>query len=192
MEAKAIRIVETAMELAEQGGFEAVRLREVAANADVALGTLYKRFRSKEEILIAAVELEAEKLEKRMTQRPIKGATNVERVLNFFDTASRSLFRKPNLGRAILRALTSGDQLLTARVASFHERTTNLIVAALRGVVSEQVDPTSSERMVAIILQQIWFAALVGWMGGLNSRAGVIDQIQVVLELLLRGIEKET
>ena len=35
------------MELAEEGGFEAVRLRDLASHADVALGTLYKRFRSK-------------------------------------------------------------------------------------------------------------------------------------------------
>ena len=40
MEARAQRIVETAIELAEKGGFEAVRLRDVAADAGVALGTL--------------------------------------------------------------------------------------------------------------------------------------------------------
>ena len=44
------RIVDAAVELAEQGGFEAVRLRDVAERSDVALGTLYKYFRSKEDI----------------------------------------------------------------------------------------------------------------------------------------------
>ena len=37
MEERSRRIVETAVELAEQGGFEAVRLRDVAAHAGVAL-----------------------------------------------------------------------------------------------------------------------------------------------------------
>lgn len=41
------KIVETA--LAEQGGFEAVRLRDAAAHAGVAMGTLYRRFRSNPE-----------------------------------------------------------------------------------------------------------------------------------------------
>ena len=54
MEEKARRIVESAVELAEKGGFEAVRLREVASHAGVALGTLYRRFRSKEDLLLAA------------------------------------------------------------------------------------------------------------------------------------------
>ena len=39
MEDRSRRIVETAIELAERGGFEAVRLRDVAAHAGVALGT---------------------------------------------------------------------------------------------------------------------------------------------------------
>jgi AcrR family transcriptional regulator len=190
MEDKRVRILETAIQLAEQGGFEGVRLRDLAAQADVALGTLYKRFRSKEEILIAALDLEAEKLEKRMMTKPPTGDTPVERVVSFFDTASRVLFRKPNLGRAVIRALTSGDEHLTTQVAAFHSRTTSMITAALRGEKPGSFEATNDEQMVAFILQQIWFAALVGWMGGLLPKQGVLDQIRVVLEVLLRGVEK--
>jgi TetR/AcrR family transcriptional regulator, cholesterol catabolism regulator len=189
MEETRVRILETAIELAEKGGFEGMRLRDVAAHADIALGTLYKRFRSKEEILIAALELEAEKLEKRVSSKPIEGKDEAERIVNFFDAASRAIFRKPNLGRAILRALTSGDEELTASVASFHQRITNMITAAMRGTKPGEVTPTEKESVVAFILQQIWFAALVGWMGGLNSRGAVTDQIRVVLEILLRGVQ---
>src|SRR5438874_6837864 len=87
MEEKRSRILETAIELAEKGGFENVRLRDVAANASVALGTLYKRFPSKESILIAALELEIEKLEQRMSKKPAEGDGPLERVLAFFDQA---------------------------------------------------------------------------------------------------------
>ena len=58
LEERARRIIETTIELAEQGGFEAVRLRDVAAHARVAMGTLYRRFHSKEDLLVAALELE--------------------------------------------------------------------------------------------------------------------------------------
>src|SRR5437763_4151480 len=103
MEDKRIRILETAIDLAEQGGFDAVRLRDVAAQADVALGTLYKRFRSKEDLLIGALELEAEKLDRRMAQKAVPGDSPVERAIAFFEIATRALFRKPNLGRAVIR-----------------------------------------------------------------------------------------
>jgi TetR/AcrR family transcriptional regulator, cholesterol catabolism regulator len=193
MEEKRSRILETAIELAEKGGFENVRLRDLAAQADVALGTLYKRFPSKESILIAALELEAEKLEKTLSKKPVEGDTPVERVLTFFDNASRTLFRKPNLGRAVLRALTSGDESLTENVASFHQRITQMIVAAMRGslITSIVPEPSNDEVIVAFIMQQQWFAALVGWMGGLINRPMVIEQLRITLSIVLRGLEKD-
>jgi AcrR family transcriptional regulator len=193
MEEKRSRILETAIELAEKGGFDNVRLRDVAAQAEVALGTLYKRFPSKESILIAALELEAEKLEKKMSKKPSEGNTPIERVLDFFDNVSRTLFRKPNLGRAVLRALTSGDEELTGQVASFHQRMTNMIVAAMRGslITSIVPEPSNSELMVAFIMQQQWFAALVGWMGGLINKPMVLDQLRITLSLVLKGLDKD-
>ena len=62
MDERARRIVKTAVEFAEKGGFEAVRLRDVASKAGVALGTLYRHFRSKEDLLMAGLSLEAEAL----------------------------------------------------------------------------------------------------------------------------------
>src|SRR5215468_12072123 len=71
------RIVDAAVELAEQGGFEAVRLRDVAERSDVALGTLYKYFRSKEDILLFALAEELERLEAAIVARPIEGGTRL-------------------------------------------------------------------------------------------------------------------
>jgi AcrR family transcriptional regulator len=193
MESKRSRILETAIELAEKGGYDNVRLRDVAAQAEVALGTLYKRFPSKESILIAALDLEAEKLEKRMMKKAVEGDNPPDRVINFFDVVTKTLFRKPNLGRAILRSLTSGDHELTGQVAAFHQRINNLIIASLRGVPAGKLDPdpTNQEQIVGFIMQQVWFAALVGWMGGLINKPMVLEQIHITLTIVLRGLEKE-
>jgi AcrR family transcriptional regulator len=83
------RILKVAVELAERGGFDAVRQREVAAQAGVALGTLYKRFASKEELLMAALELEVEKFELRLKARPLKGATTVDRLTSSTPSTTR-------------------------------------------------------------------------------------------------------
>ena len=47
---------------------------DVAQDAGVALGTLYRRFRSKEDLLIAALAVETGNLEKRFAQRGVRGA----------------------------------------------------------------------------------------------------------------------
>lgn len=179
--------------LAEKGGFENVRLRDVAANAEVALGTLYKRFPSKESILIAALELEAEKIERKMMKTPAEGDNPTDRAIYFFEAATKTLFKKPNLARAVLRSLTSGDVELTGQIAAYHQRMTNMIIAAMRGVVAGAADKdaTNREQIVAFIMQQIWFSSLVGWMGGLITKPMVIEQLRITLTLVLKGVERE-
>ena len=93
MEERSRRIVDAAIELAEQGGFEAVRLRDVAAQANVALGTLYRRFRSKEDLLLAALELQLSAQEHRLRAAPPPGASQLERVTGFFEAYTIWLMR---------------------------------------------------------------------------------------------------
>ena len=190
MEERTRRIVATAVELAEEGGFEAVRMRDVAAQAGVALGTFYKRFSSKEDLLIAALELECIRMAKRLEGRPPQGVTRLERVAGFFNGATKGLTRKPNLAKAILRAVASGEPDLAQRVAKFHETMTEMIIAALRGeAVSEEGGEASElEQTVSFLLQNMWFASLVGWSSGLHSRKAVVDQMRGAAELLLKGM----
>ena len=55
-------------------------LKDVAAHAGVAMGTLYRRFHSKEDLLVAALERETRAMADRVIERPPKGATASERV----------------------------------------------------------------------------------------------------------------
>ena len=192
MEERSRRIVETAVELAEEGGFEAVRLREVASHAGVALGTLYRRFRSKEDLLVAALELETRDLERRMHGKPPRGESEIERVGAFFSTATKGLLRRPNLARALLRAVASGDPELARRVGEFHSNMESMIVASLRGDVTpsgpgETPPPSELEAQIADTLEQVWFALLVGWSGGGHTQAALIDKMRVSTQLVLRG-----
>jgi AcrR family transcriptional regulator len=186
-------IIEAAVELAEQGGFDAVRQRDVAANAGVALGTLYKRFRSKEDILVAALELDVEKLERRMDKHPAMGVTPRERTIAFFSTVTLGMCKKPNFTRAVVRAVASGQPEVAGMVAAFHGRMTGLIIGAMRGIgrpgAANRTDdfPTPQEATLAVMLQNIWFASLVGWSGGLIGEHDVIQQMEIAADLLLPG-----
>ena len=190
MEERSRRIVETAVELAEEGGFEAVRLRDVAAHAGVALGTLYRRFSSKEDLLVAALELECAELERRYLQKPPRGEDEIDRVTSFFGLATKGLLRRPNLARALVKAATSGELGLGQKVAAFHERMERMIVVALRGPAARGesvVTATGRESRLADTLEMIWFALLVGWSSGLHGPAIVIEKMRSSAELVLRG-----
>jgi AcrR family transcriptional regulator len=197
MKARRDKILDVAVALAEEGGFDNVRQRDVAAKAGVALGTLYKSFRSKEDILTAALEREAEMLERRMEAKPAVGSTRVDRVDNFFSIVTRGLCRKPKYARAVLRAMASGEPEVAGKVAAYQERIAGLIIAAMRGVGrlsysdAKASPPTKKEAASAFALQQYWFASLVGWSAGLNSVNDVVSQIRMMATVLERGLDDE-
>ena len=49
------RVLDATLRLAAEGGFDAVQMRDVASAADVALGTVYRYFTSKERLLLEAM-----------------------------------------------------------------------------------------------------------------------------------------
>jgi len=184
------RIVDAVIELAEKGGFEGVRLRDVAEVSEVALGTLYKYFRSKEDILLFALTEELEKLETAIATHPVEGKSALARVTRFFERATRGMTYRPQFARAMLRAMVSGDVQVASKVATFHSRMTRLIIAALRDKpVDLSRDLTASisterERQVAFMLQNVWFAALVGWAGSLHPTRDIAARVKIAAALM--------
>jgi TetR/AcrR family transcriptional regulator, cholesterol catabolism regulator len=185
------RILKAAVELAERGGFDAVRQREVAAQAGVALGTLYKRFASKEELLLAALELEVEKFEHRLKLRPLKGDTAVERITSLFSSALTAFIRKPHLGRATIRAATSGT--LSKRFLDYHAMLIRHVVTAIddKEMIAAGAPVLSSEQkhVVGVLLLQIWFTSLVGWAAGVQDPKSMSGQITMSADILIRGLQ---
>ena len=75
------RILDATITLAAQGGFDAVQMRGVAEQADVALGTLYRYFPSKIHLLVSALGRQFEQAEASLRDKPIPGDTSSERVI---------------------------------------------------------------------------------------------------------------
>jgi len=173
-----------AIELAEEGGFEAVRLRDVAAHADVALGTLYRRFRSKEDLLLAALELQVTSLEQRFAAQPPAGGSPLERVHGFFRATTEAMCSRPHLARAHVRAVVAGGPDSSQRVAAFHDRMEALIARALRGRDGTEL-LSELERRVGQALLRVWFASLTGWASGLHGVDGIVEDTRSAADLML-------
>lgn len=174
------RIVDTAIELAESDGYSAVRLRDIAKKAGVALGTVYSRFKSKEDILVAVMSSEGERVFRRVVEQTA-GDSPVERAISFFDLASAAILGRPKLARAMLRSLV-GEGDVAAPVSRLQLKSTTMLRDLIR-------DDTRSEEQlwtIATILQQVWFASLIGWSGGLyESRDEVVRHVSDAARLLL-------
>jgi AcrR family transcriptional regulator len=81
-QARRQRVIDAAMALGLDGGYEAVQMRDVAARADVAMGTVYRYFTSKDHLLAATLVHWVEQLDAasastrpRVTSRPTGSST---------------------------------------------------------------------------------------------------------------------
>jgi AcrR family transcriptional regulator len=76
------RIVEAASGLFRKAGYEGARIEEIAAKAEVSVGTIYNYYRNKGDILVAIVSMEVHEVlaaGQRIIQKPPK---NVERAID--------------------------------------------------------------------------------------------------------------
>jgi AcrR family transcriptional regulator len=177
------RILDVAVELAAAGGYENVRQRDVADQAGIALGTLYKSFISKEHILSAAMAREADELDRRLKARPPAGKTPAERLQALFKILTRAMCQKPKLARAVIRATASGQPEVAAQVIAYQGRMNAIIGAVMQGEGAGETD--TRQVALATLLQQIWFASLVAWSAGIFNQTNVNDHMNQAIELVL-------
>lgn len=178
------RILDVAIELAGRDGYDAVRMRDLAALADVALGTVYRRFGSKEDILAAALQRMVEQFYEAVTLAPVPGITPFERLCAFFTIATQSLAEQPKLAAALFRAVASGDAEVAHRVLRYRDTMTDILLLVRNGAV-ETVERTAADLWFARVLQNLWFAEMVGWTGGLQSADEAIEQMHAAVAWLL-------
>jgi AcrR family transcriptional regulator len=173
------RLIDAALALATEGGYDAVQMRDVAARAEVALGTLYRHYASKDQLLLAAMLQQTTTLRERSVQRPPRGTTAAERVAEVLRRASRALEREPEVTKAMLIAMSSQDVDAVPMKAE--------IDATLRAIIADAVHTDDVEHFDDImrVLGSVWFAELSYWTSGLNGPSAIGDNLARAAALLL-------
>jgi AcrR family transcriptional regulator len=184
------RILEATLELAVAGGYEAVRQRDVAARAKVALATVYARFASKDILLAAALELDSRRgLLPELSKLSLRGRTPLARVTKLFEHMTMLWVQRPQLARASLRAATSGDHEAMLRQMVCQQLLHAIIVAALRGTGDVPAMRREPALRVATVLTMVWFANLTAWAAGIIDEAIVVDIVRQSADMLLHGVQ---
>lgn len=175
------RVVAAAVQLASEGGYEVVQMRDVAARARVALGTIYRYFESKDQMLAAALVDWTTELERRLEQRPPSGPTAEERVVEVVRRASGAIERNQKLSSALVTAVASPDPGIARYQGEIHEILVRILDRALSGMQH------SHRQGVVRILCNVWFAALIGWVHGWRAVASIGDELEFAGRFLLSG-----
>jgi len=177
------RLIAAATALAAEGGYDAVQMRDVAARAEVALGTLYRHYASKDQLLLAAMAQQAATLRERLVQRPPAGDTPAERVSDVLRRASRALERSPRVSKAMFTAMSTSEDD-AAPLKQEIDTTLRAIIADVidgDGHCNEYADLDGIVR----VLGSVWFAELTYWTNGVNPSGTMGDHLAAAAQLLL-------
>src|SRR3984885_9492379 len=175
------RILDATLALASKGGYEAVQMRTVAEQADVALGTLYRYFPSKIHLLVSGLVREFERTQERLDRRPIPGDTPYERMLYVLGRITRTMQREPMLTEAMTRAFMFADPSAAAEVNTVARLMEHMLTRAMH-----DGEPSGAEIAMARIIGVVFLSNLVAWVTRRASADDVSNHLELAARLLLR------
>jgi TetR/AcrR family transcriptional regulator, cholesterol catabolism regulator len=175
------RILDATLALASKGGYDAVQMRTVAEQANVALGTLYRYFPSKIHLLVSGLAREFERAQERLDRKPIPGDTPYERTLFVLGRITRSMQREPMLAEAMTRAFMFADPGAAAEVNTVARLMEQMLTKAMH-----EGEPSADEIAIARIIGDVWLSNLVAWVTRRASASDVSNHLELATRLLLR------
>ncbi len=174
------RAIAAALELASEGGYEAVQMRDVAQRADIALGTLYRYFSGKDHLLAAAQVEWVEALEARVGTKPPRGETTADRLVDLLRRATRAMEREPKLSAALVTAMSGSDP----QVAECQQDIAQSMLRIQLQAFPDGFDEARASE-IARVLGHVWYSSLVGWVNGWLGITEAGDELDLAAHLLL-------
>jgi len=160
------RILRAAAELGAERGLDRVQMHDVARDAEVAIGTLYRYFPSKTHLFTGVMADQVEQLRESVTA-PKAGEDPEEAVYDILVRSSRNLLRRPLLAMATLQCANSADAATVPDVGRIDNSFLDIMLRTLR-----LDEPTAKDVTLVRLLLQCWYGVLTS---SLNGRMALPD-----------------
>jgi TetR/AcrR family transcriptional regulator, cholesterol catabolism regulator len=179
------RVIDVASELAEQGGYDAVAMKDVADRSGVALATLYRWFASKDHLLGEVLLEWGARVEADLRSDPPSQPSGADRILEFVRRFSAVVATYPRLVSAVTSALLSLDPNVVDHQDDFHEMTVRWIDTALGDLDVHERDT------VIDVLEAVCFSGIVGLVSGRHTPDEFGTQLERAARLLLASSARD-
>ena len=168
-EEKKQRIIRAAIDEFANLGFEAANINKIARKAHISVGSLYKYFKSKEDLFLYVIQLSSDLIEEELrdvNEAPFMSVeSKIEKVLRIILRTNRE---QANLIRLYLELTSSSNndmtKLLSFNLETFSSQCYRQILAngQATGEVPVDIDPA----MAAFHLDNIFLALQYSYVGG--------------------------
>jgi len=171
------RLLATARELIEEGGYGSASVAAIADRGGVAAGTLYRHFVSKEELFLEVFRDVCAGEERAMrAAADAAGPAAVDRLEAVLTTFARRALQNRSLAWALLAEPV--DPLVDAERLAYRERYASLVAAELRAAVTAGEIPPQDVAFTAAALVGGCGEALVGPLSSVNGSEQVVASIR--------------
>lgn len=171
-----------ALELAAEGGYEQVQMRAVADRAEVALGTLYHYFSSKDHLLAESLITWLSAFEADVAANPAVGETTLDRILDLLRRSIDAMGAHREVTAALISGFVAEGEEVRVCQENLHQSFSSVMATAF----SPDVPIDDRDRIIRS-LEHVWFSALIGWKNDWMSYDRAGRDLEDAARMLLAG-----
>jgi TetR/AcrR family transcriptional regulator len=182
----------TALDLFSQKGYHNVSMHEIAAQAEFAIGTLYKFFQNKEDLYKALVLEQCDRFEDALVQAIEQSEDEVEKLRNYVRTKTERFRRNLPFVRLFLAESRGASFNLKAslneevrkRYYNFLERIASIFEC---GIKNQRFKKIADPYYLAVALDSVVDASLLLWLDA-PDRHPYPENPDTILDIFFRGL----
>lgn len=178
-QARRQRILDTALVLLDRHDVAEIQMKDVAEAANVALGTLYRYFASKDRLFAEVLVQWAGTLGTNITRRPLAGSSPAEKLSDALRRSVRAFQRQPQLARLVSMLEVSPEPDAAETLGRLSEVTTAIYLDQLAGI------PRQRAEAVVRVAHAVLSTVLRAWSSGLLPIGEVNRRLDETVHLLL-------
>lgn len=174
-QARRVAILTAATRLGRTRALDRIHAREIAAEAGVALRTLYRYYPSKYHVFAAVLQNQVTELG--ATARPQSGTGPAAAVAALMGGACRNMLRHEHLAHAMIVS----TQTVRAHMGATGDHTVRDLILRTAGVL----DPTADQLRIARLIEQVTFGVLTWTVGGEMDAVDAVGDVTRACEALI-------
>src|SRR5580692_671299 len=165
------RIIDAGLVLLERNEYERIQIKDVAEEADVALGTLYHYFSSKEHLFAEVLVKWAATLKSNLARHPPRGLSPQQKLTEALHRSVRAFQHQPQLARLVASLELSTDPLAAEILDRLDVITTSVYLELLDDL------PIDLARRVVRTADAVFDSLLRSWSAGRLPVADLYDYL---------------
>jgi len=177
------RVIDAALTLLESRDYERIQVKDVAEAANVALGTIYHYFSSKDHLFAEVLLKWAASLRTNVARHPLAGTSPAEQLTDVLHRSVRAFQRRPPLARLIATLQLSADPSAIEVMSRLSQTT-----ASIYEEVLVDVEPGVASAIVRVV-EAVLAVNLRAWSNGRMPVDDVLAHLAEAVNLLFSPVE---